>query len=133
MKLYSVTDREKGERYEFGWSEAIWAASEEEALRYARENYGGECHPDYGPELWVLSTYECDRGPEQPVPYRERSQAVLRDAGWMEESDTACDSCGRYSMGSADWRVCEDCYLCRECRDEEADDYCEFCERSATT
>lgn len=132
-KLYSVADREKGDPYYFGWCEAFWATSEEQALQCAAESYGGECPAGDDPGLWILSTYECDREPEQPLPYRERSESVLRDAGWMEESDTACDACGRYSMGYADWRVCEDCYLCSECRSEEADDYCEVCERRATT
>lgn len=48
-----------------------------------------------------------------------------RAAGWVEEDEPTCDSCGLSSWGFDEFAVCDVCRLCKECGcddDEHADE-----------
>lgn len=54
-----------------------------------------------------------DTTPRYAVPHEERRYTVMRLAGWKEEIDAMCNSCGLYSMGLV--YVCDECCQCAEC------------------
>lgn len=129
LRLFSVSDIDPDPCETFGWWEAVWAATEAEALEWANANYGGECPKGEDPGIRVVSVMDQNKRskPEQAAVHRERRMSVLRDAGWREEGESACDCCGLYAIGYSEYRVCGECYLCPECRADEPDDPCEGC------
>jgi hypothetical protein len=119
LKLYTICDSDNPEDAIYAWWEPIWAPDPESALAYARENYGGECHPDDTLTLRVVTVFEPNKRscPLHDCVHREPRMSVCRDAGWRNEIDTQCDACGLWSLDSNEWLVCGDCNLCPECRD----------------
>lgn len=120
MILYSITDCDL--RDEFGWCIAVWADDADAALAFAREKYteGGDLD-----DIHIIGTKPGDAllGPAKPGIHEERRCDMLRLAGWREEDERSCDTCGLYPMGLSEFSVCESCYQCREC----ADGTCEEC------
>ncbi len=43
LRLFSVSDADSDPYEIVGWWEAVWAPNESAALRWAADNYGGEC------------------------------------------------------------------------------------------
>lgn len=132
LRLFTVTDVADPDPYGeiWGWWEAVWARNENEALAWAHENYGGECRAGEDPGIRVACAMEANERsfpPGKTGVHREPRMSVLRDAGWRDESDTCCECCELYSLGYAEYRVCDECYLCPECRVAEAEDPCESC------
>ena len=126
LKLYSVCDADYDPYYVgVGWCDAVWARSEDQALTWARDNYGGELWWDHNgpmePEIRVLSTWDGDGTAATGEGSRETRLSVLREAGWMEESDSQCERCELYEFGSM-WPVCEHCWCCPDCRTD-----CDHC------
>ena len=129
LRLFSVSDCDADPYEIYGWWEAVWATSEDEALAWAKANCGGECPRGQDPGIRVVSAMEQNTRskPQLAAVHRERRLSVLRDAGWREEGESACDCCGLYAIGCSEYRVCGECYLCPECRADETDDPCAAC------
>lgn len=125
LKLYTVCHVDYDAFELVGWCEAVWTTSEEKALAWAKENYGGE---DYGGvAVKVLDTWEGEAVDVHDGKH-ERRATVLREAGWQEEGDNECECCGRHDWGMACWAVCQTCYCCPECRLTD----CQACEPQET-
>ena len=108
MKLFSITDSD--DDYD-PWGIAVWADSRDAALEFARTRYDR----DADAELSVIHECEPAEGPRKPTTHEEARYTVLRRAGWREEDETSCSTCGLYAMGLDEFRVCDDCHQCREC------------------
>ncbi len=54
-------------------------------------------------------------------PFIEGDYSILRDLGFMCESDSSCDTCGLYEM-DGEFPVCDECGQCPDCGHS---DYCE--------
>lgn len=125
LLLFSVSDRADDDREGFNaWNEAVWAWSEAEALQWAADNYAGECPSGQDSGIKIVSAVQQNAvlKPEQAGIHQERRMEALRQVGWKEEGERSCDQCGMYALGHPEFRVCDECGLCPECRDD-----CEEC------
>jgi hypothetical protein len=96
--------------------EAVWANSEIEALAIAATHYPGDREGVHTDTLQVVH----DR--ELPPTYRwtgwpriERDRLVLREIGWHEAGEAACEVCKKYANGLARYDVCASCGRCKDC------------------
>lgn len=118
IQLYSIHDDPTHETAnEERWWCAVWAESLTDALDIAAKHYGGD-----GPEPYrnLLEGEPCQNQerlcaytPENPG--MERRFKVLRLAGWREEGERTCDTCGLASLGIEEYEVCDECGQCKEC------------------
>ena len=129
MNLYSVTDMPRFENvrdfYDYleWWWCPIWAKDEATAIAFA-----AEICPHDEPELRAkLTCVPAEKWITGTKTREERRDVVMREAGYRSESDEQCVGCERYSLDHAEWSVCEECELCRECAAEESDHDCEVC------
>jgi len=129
LRLFTVSDCNDPLEI-FGWWGAVWAETEDEALSWAREHYGGECHDvdEAGIHIVSITVQSPECKPTQNGVHRETRYSVLRQAGWKEEGESACDHCELYACGMDEHAVCSECYLCPECRAEIVDEPCKVCQ-----
>lgn len=127
LRLYCITDADPYDWDEiFAWWVAVWAPSAKHALDWAFLNYYGDHRMEEAKDFIRISHTEDQSKylkPEKDGIHEERRFVALRQAGWREEGESECDSCGLYALGFPEWEVCDACYLCRECRED-----CEECE-----
>lgn len=138
LKLYSVSDLTPKDLAEgaCGWWLAVWAYTDLEAISLAAERYDGEAPS--GADLHKILTAHNFRVADQksgfyPDPVQTDYPAeirydILRKAGWYEEGEEACESCGLFAMGNDKNAVCAECYLCPGCAQFESGPTCEECE-----
>ena len=120
MKLYAIHDdpSHNTDIFERWWC-LVWAKNDSEALDIAAVNYSGD-----GPEPFrnlleanALDQEKQDRlsafTPENPCV--ERRIYVMRLAGFHEEGEPACDTCGLASLWLEEFTVCDECGQCLEC------------------
>jgi hypothetical protein len=106
------------------WS-LVWAETEHDAKLLAASVYDGEVREMQraGIDAHFLAERICERNVgifavDVYMPMRpgvERRYEVMRLAGWAEEDERRCDSCGLAAMGIEKYAVCAECYQCAEC------------------
>jgi len=122
MKLFTISDR--GDDYMDGdcaWWVAVWADTQQEAIEYALDHYGGEANDG---EEYLECYGECElrTEPKEDRIHLEHRPEVLREAYFKFEGEDACESCGLYPYGMKKFAICENCGDCPECQDG-----CEYC------
>lgn len=126
MNLYSLTDSDPDDPFAtWAWNRAVWADSETIAVAWAYFHYDGEAPQGEDPGIRVIATKPESEllAPLRKCVHEERRPEILRLAGWRDENEIACDTCGLCAMGMVQYAVCDECYQCREC----ADGTCEAC------
>jgi hypothetical protein len=113
MTLYPWRVHDGDEEYTWRW--LVWAPDADTAMQKALP--WADCELEHLTAESVSSLVAKD-GDE---PYVERDDEILRDLGFMCESDSSCDTCGLYEMDGK-FPVCEECYQCPECG------HCDDCE-----
>lgn len=121
MNLWQVDDG--GIPFDGQWCACYWAWGKDEVLQMAVDGYeypymliedGVRLDPEYYFNVSLVSDWPgTKQEPKYDWPHEEHRYHVLRQAGWREESDHECESCGLYTMGMTDF--CEECWCCGEC------------------
>lgn len=128
MNLYTITDAEDHDEMLQAWWCAAWAASEQQAIKYANDNYGGDQYC-FDAILRVVSEHKQGGklSPSQDGTHYETREEVLRLAGWRYEGENECEGCGLHANGIDEHYVCGGCNLCPECYEQEDSVDCEDC------
>jgi hypothetical protein len=99
----------------------IWVNEIEEILELYRQSYFGTMH-DNGELLvfedldWTDVSAKVSIAPMQETPYFERRLSVEREAGFKMPDESYCENCEMAAYSFDQYRVCDNCYLCKECR-----------------
>ena len=124
-RLFAATDYTDSMYPDEAWWMGVWAASEEQALSYAKEHY---LESDEIESVTIQASYACTGWQPDSWPSEERRDVVLREAGWRCEGEYACEVCDMYACDLAEFDVCQDCCRCAKCAAEESEaDKCENC------
>ena len=96
---------------------AIWAESEEEAIRYFNQhcdiNRTWKDKDEEGTHCKMIPDLGCH--PEHPGTHEEQRPRVLRKLGWKQDGEHSCNTCGLFAFGMEEYRVCDECSQCPEC------------------
>ena len=115
MNLWTITDG--WDPFDGGECFLIWAWGSDEAIQKAAElsehGQGPEDFKASSPHLWAARGHEPPTWRPEMGPIQEHRYEVMRDCGWMEESDSRCESCERYTMGIV--AHCHECECCETC------------------
>lgn len=99
----------------------IWVNEIKEILEPYKESYDNAML-DYGEELtlddldWSDVSAKVSISPEKDSPYLERRLSVEREAGFHMPGESYCENCEMAAYDLDQYRVCGECYLCKECR-----------------
>ena len=101
-----------------GCGHIVYAGSPEIACELSADDFGGDAEcmtAERAPEHDV-------RALSYVVACIERDQEYLRNAGWGNEDEERCGSCGFAANGLEKYGVCRECHQCKECGcDEECE------------
>lgn len=113
---------------EFEYVDTCFAGSLKEAKSFLWKNSHrllGECDGDYT-DLRVVRQKSSDRllDKDKTEAYLVVNNHTLRQMGWRNEGERACDSCGLCAKGLDKFEVCDSCGQCGECGcDDECEDH----------
>lgn len=122
LRVFVVNDDPNGDCLpDESWWAAIAAEDQRQALAIASATYDGNGPLDeYSFDEFFKVDREVDSSRwherfKPTAPQRLTCCESLRQCGFREDGETACDSCGLAAMAMPAYRVCEDCQTCNEC------------------